>query len=71
MTTRHELSLQEKMNLIKEKENGLSHRQLRDKFQISIGAVSNILKKKSEYSEDYQLNRNKKFKRKFKNEFNE
>ena len=71
MTTRHELSLQEKMNLIKEKENGLSHRQLRDKFQISIGAVSNILKKKSEYSDDYQLNRNKKFKRKFKNEFNE
>jgi hypothetical protein len=42
MATRNELYLQEKTNLIKEKENGLSHRTLSDKFHISIGAVSNI-----------------------------
>jgi hypothetical protein len=35
-----------KNHLIKGKERGLSHRELRDKFKISIGAVSNILKRK-------------------------
>ena len=55
MATRHELSLEEKVNLIKEKENGLSHRVLSDKFNVSIGAVSNILKRKLEYASDYQL----------------
>ncbi len=60
MTTRRELCLQEKINLIKEKENGLSYRQLCDKFQVSPGAVSNILKRKLEYTDDYELNRNKK-----------
>ena len=47
MATLNDLELKEKMNLIKEKERGLSHRELRDKFKISIGAVSNILKRKS------------------------
>ena len=51
------------MNLIKEKERGLSHRELRDKFQVSVGAVSNILKRKNEYINDYETNRNKKLKR--------
>ncbi|CAF3816564.1 unnamed protein product [Rotaria sordida] len=71
MTTRNELCLQEKINLIKEQENGFSYRELCDKFQISIGAVSNILKRKLEYTDDYELNRNKKLKRKSKNEFNQ
>ena len=71
MTTRHELCLEEKMNLIKEKENGLSHRLLSEKFHISIGAVSHILKRKLEYTNDYELNRNKKLKRKFKDESNQ
>ena len=44
MATRRELSLEEKINLIKEKEQGVSHRELCDKFHISIGAVSNIFK---------------------------
>ncbi len=43
MTTRNELCLEQKINLIQEKENGLSHRLLREKFHISIGALSNIL----------------------------
>ena len=63
MTTRRELCLQEKINLIKEKENVLSYGQISDKFQISVGAVSNISKRKLEYTDDYELNRNKKLKR--------
>ena len=68
MASRRELCLEEKMNLIKEKERGLSHRQFSDRFQISVGAVSNILKRKFEYTNDYETNRNKKLKRKFKDE---
>ena len=49
MTSRNDLDLEQKMNLIKEREHGLSHRELRDKFQVSVGAVSNILKRKNEY----------------------
>ena len=43
MSIRNELCLEQKINLIKEKENGLSHRVLSEKFHISIRAVSNIL----------------------------
>ena len=57
--SRHDLCLEEKINLIKDKENGLSHRQLSEGFKVSIDDVSNILKRKSEYIDDYQLNRNK------------
>lgn len=71
MSSRRELSLEEKMVLIKEKEKGLSHRQLCDKFQISIGAVSNILKRKSEYCHDYETNCNKKLKRKGKSDLSQ
>ena len=70
MTTRHEPCLEEKISLIKDQENGLSYRQLSNKFQKSIGTVSNIMKRKTEYTDDYESNINKKFKRKLKNEFN-
>ena len=66
--SRRDLSLEEKINLIKEKESGLSHRQLSERFQVSVGAVSNILKRKAEYTDDYELNRNKKIKRKLKDD---
>jgi len=49
VASRHEFDLEQKMNLIRDKENGLSHRQLKEKFQVSLGAVSNILKRKNEY----------------------
>ncbi len=49
MASRHELDLEQKMNLIRDKENGLSHRQLKEKFQVPLGAISNILKSKNEY----------------------
>ncbi|CAF1578247.1 unnamed protein product [Adineta steineri] len=50
MATRNELCLHEKINPLKEKENALSHRPLSEKFNISIGAVSNILERKLEYT---------------------
>ena len=62
MATRHILSPEEKMSLIKERDRGLSYRELSDKFQLSIGAVSNIFKRKWEYVNDYQTNQNKKVK---------
>lgn len=68
MASRRELTLEEKMFLIKEKDRGLSHRDLSNKFQVSIGAVSNILKRKHEYIDDYESNKNKKVKRKFKDD---
>lgn len=43
MTSRRDLDLEQKINLIKEKERGLSHRDIKEKFQVSLGAISNIL----------------------------
>jgi transposase len=68
MTARRDLSLEEKINLIKEKESGLSHQQLSDRFKVSVGAVSNILKRELEYTNDFESNRNKKIKRKLKDD---
>ena len=68
MSSCKDLDLEQKVHLIKEKERGLSHRELKDKFQVSLGAVSNILKRKNEYLYDYESNQNKKFKRKLKDD---
>ena len=68
MATRKDLDLEEEVHLIKEKERGFSHRELKEKVQVSLGAVSNILKRKQEYLDDYESNQNKKFKRKLKDE---
>jgi transposase len=70
MSSRRDLSLEEKIHLIKEKDRGLSHRQLSDRFQVSVGSVSNILKRKLEYTNDYETNRNKKVKRKLRDDTN-
>ena len=48
----------------------MSVRELKDKFNVSIGSVSNILKRKNEYLDDYECNKNKKMKRKTKNDLN-
>ena len=39
-----------------------------EKFHVSIESASNILKRKLEYTNDYELNKNEKLKRKLKNE---
>lgn len=71
MAIRRELPLQEKIDLIKEKERGSSHRQLSERFRISIGSVSNIVKRKLEYTEDYETNRNKKINRRCREDSNQ
>jgi predicted DNA-binding protein YlxM (UPF0122 family) len=53
------------------KERGLSHREIKDKFHASLGAISNILKRKNEYINDYETNQNKKMKRKLKDDFSQ
>ena len=40
MTSSHELSFEQKIHLIKEKERGLSHREIKDKFHVSLNAIS-------------------------------
>ena len=44
--------------------NGLSQRKLAIKYNISLGSVSNVLKRKAEYLSDYETNQNQSVKRK-------
>ncbi|CAF3381248.1 unnamed protein product [Rotaria sp. Silwood1] len=71
MSSRHDLTLEEKIKLIKENECGSSYRELCDRFKLSIGAVSNIIKRKSEYMSDYEINYNKNVKRKSSHDFSQ
>ncbi|CAF1134476.1 unnamed protein product [Rotaria sordida] len=66
MTSCHELTLHEKVQLIYDNRdgNGLSQRKLAEKYNISLGSVSNILKRKTEYLKDYETNQNQTVKRK-------
>ena len=48
MSTRNDLTLEQKINLIKQNEGGSSYRELCDKFKISIGAVYRMLSKEKE-----------------------
>lgn len=65
--TRHDLSLDQKISLIKERDNGITYRILAEKYKISLGAVANIIKRRDEYLSDYERNENKETKRKMKN----
>ena len=60
MALRHELTLQQKIELINDNRNGngLSQRTLAAKYNISLGSVSNVLKRKGEYLDDYETNQN-------------
>jgi len=71
MATRRDLTLHDKVQLIFDNNegNGLSQRKLAEKYKISLGSVSNILKRKEEYLNDYETNQNQNVKRKFKNEY--
>jgi Mor family transcriptional regulator len=51
MATKHTLILSEKVQLIRENEENASYRTLAEKYKISIGSVSNIIKCKAEYIE--------------------
>ncbi|CAF4034027.1 unnamed protein product, partial [Rotaria sp. Silwood1] len=45
-------------------DNSLSQRKLAAKYNISLGSVSNVLKRKTEYLNDYETNHNQNVKRK-------
>ncbi len=71
MTTRHTLTLSGKIQLIRENEEKFSYRTLADKYKISIGSVSNIIKRKAEYMENYEQNENSTKKRILRDEFSQ
>ncbi|CAF0951540.1 unnamed protein product [Rotaria sordida] len=68
MTSRHELTLHEKIQLIFDNKDGnaLSHRRLAKKYNISLDSVSNILKHKIEYLNGYEINQTQNVKRRLK-----
>ncbi|CAF3687821.1 unnamed protein product [Rotaria sp. Silwood1] len=68
MSTRVDLSLFQKVELIKHSKCCLSQRHLAAKYKISKGVVFNILKRKHEYLGDYESNRRNEIKRKIKND---
>ena len=67
---RHELSLEQKIQLIKDNNNGngLSIRKLAEKYSISKSSAANILTRTEEYQNDYLSNANKGIKRKIKSD---
>ena len=71
MTTRHTLTLSEKIQLIRENEQKFSYRALANKYKISTGSVSNIIKRKVEYMEDYERNENSTKKHNLRDEFSQ
>ncbi len=57
MASRKDLTLEQKINLIKENERGSSYRILKEKFNVSVGNISNILKRKNEYLDEDEFSR--------------
>ena len=68
MKNRHTLTLSEKAQLIREHGDNSSYRTLADKYKISIGSVSNIVKRKAEYMDCYEQNENSTKKRNLRDE---
>ncbi|CAF2117994.1 unnamed protein product [Rotaria magnacalcarata] len=70
MSHRKALTLEEKVALIKDNQNGhgLSVRQLTDNYKISKSSAANILRRSEEFLADYSSNSNKGIKRKLKDE---
>ena len=52
--SRNDLGLEMKINLIRDKECELSHRELKDRFQLLVVTITNILRRKHEYISDYK-----------------
>ena len=71
MTTKHTLTLSEKIQLIHENKDKFSYRTLADKYKISIGSVSNIIKRKAEYIQSYEQNESSTKKRNLRGEFSQ
>ncbi|CAF3934434.1 unnamed protein product, partial [Adineta steineri] len=71
MATKRTLTLSDKVQLIRENEQHVNYRTLAENYQISIDSVSNIIKRKAEYLENYEQNENSNKKRNFRDEFNQ
>ena len=71
MTTKHTLALSETIQLIRENEEKDSYRTLADRYKISIGSVSNIIKRKVEYIESYEQNESSTKKRHLRDELSQ
>ena len=71
MATKHTLTLSEKIELIRKHEANVSYRTLADHYKISTGSISNIIKRKVEYMENYGQNENSNKKRNLRDEFNQ
>lgn len=70
MSNRKTLTLEQKIALIKDNQNGhgLSVRQLGDKYGVSKSSAAGILNRSEEFLSDYTSNCNKGIKRKYKDE---
>jgi Mor family transcriptional regulator len=62
MTSPHDLTLQQKVELINDRK-GLSQHKLTAKYNISLSSVLNVLKRKTEYLNDYETNQNQSVKK--------
>ena len=71
MTTTHTLTPSEKIQLIRENWQKFSYRVLTDKYKISTGSVSIIIKHRTEYMEDYEQNENSAKKHNLHDEFSQ
>ncbi|CAF1075691.1 unnamed protein product [Adineta ricciae] len=71
MAARRGLTLAEKVELIRKNEQNISYRKLADDYNILIGSVSNIVKRKIEYIDNYEQNENSDKKRNLRNEFSQ
>ena len=71
MTIRHTLTLSYKIQLIRENEQKFSYRTLADKYVILVGNVSNIIKRKAEYTKDYEENQNSTKRHNLRDEFSQ
>ncbi|CAF1535011.1 unnamed protein product [Rotaria sordida] len=71
MAARRDLTLAEKVELIRKNEQNVPYRKLAGEYKISIGSVSNIVKRKVEYIENYEQNENSNKKRNLRDEFSQ
>ena len=44
----HDLTLDEKMSLIKDRDNGMTYQTSVEKYKVSLGAVMNIIKRRDD-----------------------
>ena len=64
------LLLERKVSLVDGWKHDWSYRELKENMLVSLGCISNILKRKHEYVKDYECNHCNNWKPKMKNDLN-